>query len=154
ALSPQYGSHELQIVTTAYPPTLSCESSRQALVTLRKTEWIVIKTFGTTDPACAGAECFALPTLPAGWPRQGDGLQMLSGFDQRVGSGKTCTTASDCNAGLGEACTAVSGTASLCMAANATQTMSWHMTLDRRTGFAFSPTNFAFGVRNAQVSHV
>jgi hypothetical protein len=40
------------------------------------------------------------------------------------------------------------------MAGNATQTMSWHMTLDRRQGSPFSPTNFAFGVRNAQVTHV
>ena len=154
AFAPQYGSHELQIVTTSYPPQLSCETNRQALVTLRKTEWIVIKGFGTADPACAGSECFTLPTLPSGWPRAGDAALKLSGFDTRVGSGRTCTSVADCAAG--ESCTQVTVTpaASLCMTGNATQTMSWHMTLDRRQGSAFSPTNFAFGVRQAQVTHV
>jgi hypothetical protein len=161
-LSSHYSRSDLVLETVTYPALNACEKQRQAMSSA-ESQWVVWKPYDTADAACAGSECFSLPTLPAGWPRAGDGLQQLSGFEQRTGSGKGCTTNADCQASLGESCNNIAASGqtanNLCTLTSGTDFVvhrnRWDL-VESVHGLApsFDPRRFAFGTRSAQVTHI
>jgi hypothetical protein len=106
AIQPDYSLHYLNLDELTYPPP-PCEANDPTQTTRlyirsKSVQWVVARSFAAT---CAGGvECFQLPVLPAGWPRQGAGVHKRDGFEQREGSGATCAIDANCNAGLGEVC--------------------------------------------------
>jgi hypothetical protein len=104
-IAPHYSMSHLYLETLTYPPPPCVGSDatmnvRQIRYT-KSTQWVVAKPYHLN---CSGNECFQLPTLPSGWPRQGTGSHKRDGFEQRVGSGITCTNNSQCDGTLGETC--------------------------------------------------
>ena len=121
-------------------------------------QWIVVRPFGTS---CSGSECFTLPTLPAGFPRQAAGTQKKSGFEQLVGSGAACS--GSC-AVAGETCVDPDGAGSattMCMGGAGTdanpyftQDYMWWLHLYRVDLLAsFNFQSYAFGDRGTYMSH-
>ncbi len=98
--TPLYSVHELSLRSNQNLPVLSCATTNQVREDL-SVQWIVTRPFSAS---CAGSECFTLPTLPATFPRAATSTQKKSGFEQRLGSGATCTGAGQGNCITGETC--------------------------------------------------
>ncbi|MFH2005517.1 MAG: hypothetical protein ABI333_02910, partial [bacterium] len=105
---PDYSVHHLNVDTLTYPPPPCPSIDQRTFRRTKSVQWVVVRPF---EPTCAGgSECFVLPTLPAGWPRQGTGAAKRDGFDLRYGSGLPCSIDANCNTGIGEVCRDVDNT--------------------------------------------
>lgn len=156
---PLYSVHELTIRQRQHLPVLACSNTNEIRVTY-SSQWIVARPFA---PICAaGQECFALPTLPAGFPRSASGVQQKSGFEQRLGSGAGCTSSATCLAG--ETCVDpdAAGPANLmCMRGSgapgdphATEDYIWRLHLyDLELAPSFDFNAFEFSQRREGITH-
>lgn len=79
--------------------------NERVYIRTKNVQWVVVRPFDVADPACSGgSECFSLPVLPAGWPRQGVGAAKRDGFEQLAGSGAACAIDANCDAAQSEVC--------------------------------------------------
>ncbi len=112
--APQYSVSTLTIDHTTWMTRLSCEGANPSKVVSSFPQWLVIRPRTATTTTCPGfmstvaaCETFTLPTLPATFPQAMAGTQKQAGFEQKVGSGATCTATCPV---AGEMCVVPAGT--------------------------------------------
>lgn len=154
--APMYSRHDLVVETSEYLPVLSCDNNN-SVHQEDSVQWVVYRPFGVS---CGADECYALPTLPASFPRATTATDKRSGFEALVGPGTACGA---CPAG--SACVDPDGgggpATSMCMSGAgtdgdpyATQAYRWRVhvyDLGLQPGFDFD--DFTFADHEALVTH-